>query len=238
VEGCLDINASNFDLNADRACTDCCTYPSLFLTLSQKWADSNFFLTDTLLDIHDHPYRINDLKYYLSSWAWFGTDQQWYTVDSAQITCNGNVIRYTPDITLIDATQFNYTLGTFHQSPDIDSIRFLFGLAETFGCLNDTTAPVILSDKSPLWDKTLQSLATVRLVLQPDISSPDLDTLFIHSSQDIRMDYDQELQPGFSTTLNLTVDYSKWFANADIQYLPSFALSVNNGLSGSITKTP
>jgi hypothetical protein len=238
VEGCLDINASNFDLNADRACPDCCTYPSVFLTLSQKWVDRNFALTDTLRDIHDRPYRINDLKYYLSSWTWYGTDHQWHTVDSAQITCNGNIIHYTPDILLIDAKQFNYTLGTYHQSPDIDSIRFLFGLSESFGCLNDSAAPVILSDKSPLWDSPVQSLATVRLVLQPDISSTDLDTIFIHYQQVFGMNYDLILQPGFSTTFKLTVDYFKWFGNADIQDLNSFAVSIQSGVNGSFTRTP
>ena len=36
-EGCLDYRARNFDLDADKGCADCCTYPSLYVDLNHYW---------------------------------------------------------------------------------------------------------------------------------------------------------------------------------------------------------
>ena len=42
-EGCLDYRASNFDFDADKACADCCTYPSLYVDLNHFWQDTALF---------------------------------------------------------------------------------------------------------------------------------------------------------------------------------------------------
>ena len=37
TEGCLDVRATNFDLDADEGCADCCTYPELSLRFENVW---------------------------------------------------------------------------------------------------------------------------------------------------------------------------------------------------------
>jgi len=240
VEGCLDIAAANFDLNADRACQDCCTYPSISISLSQKWSDRNFSTTDTLFDSNGEPFIINDLKYFLSSWSWFGSDNLTYTVDSAEIACNASMLRYTPDIILVDSRQFLYTLGTIRESPFIDSIQLKLGLLPAFDCIDETSAntPTVLSDKSALWNHQLSSRAALRVVLQRNLSIETFDTVFIHTCQNLNMGYDLDLKPGIQTTLNLSVNYALWFSNVDIQNLNSFETSILAGIPGSIFKTP
>jgi hypothetical protein len=38
--GCLDPDATNYDLQADQACPDCCSYPTLSLRVSPLWDDN------------------------------------------------------------------------------------------------------------------------------------------------------------------------------------------------------
>ncbi len=241
VEGCLDIAASNFDFSADKACDGCCTYPSLSISLSQKWNERNFSTTDTLMDINGHPYKITDLKYYLSSWSWKDAGNMKYTVDSAMIKCsNGDLLHYTPDIVSVDSKQFQYTLGATRNSPTIDSVFLKLGLIPALDCVDPagTNTPPVLADESPLYDAGTSSRAAIRLVLQRDTSLLIYDTLFIHTSQDLRLTYDLSFKTGLNTTLNLSVNYANWFSGVDIQVLGSFEQSILAGIPGSIFKTP
>ncbi len=240
VEGCLDVAAANFDLNADRACQDCCTYPVISISLSQKWNDRNFSTADTLLDSNGKLYRINDLKYFLSSWSWIDSGNITYTVDSAEIACNDHILRYTPDIILVDSRQFLYALGTIHKSPTMDSIQLKLGLLPALDCIDeiDSNTPSILSDKSALWNHQLSSRAALRIVLQRDITMETFDTVFIHACENINLGYDLDLKPGIATTLNLSVNYALWFSHVDIQNLNSFETSILTGIPGSLFKTP
>jgi len=240
IEGCLDLYASNFDLNAEKSCTDCCTYPSVSLILSQKWEDRNFSVSDIFYDGSDQPFRIIDLKYFLSSWSWLGIDKLRYTVDSTDFNCNNSIITLTPDHLLIDSRQFNYTLGTYHYSPDLDSLFFMFGLQPGLQCNLDTTSELTtnLSIKSPLWDPSTTTLATLRLILQPDTSDANLDTFYLHDLRVISLDFDQDIKPGFTSSLGLTVDYAQWFSQANIHDTSSIRASILAGLKESIIKTP
>lgn len=242
VEGCLDIAAANFDFSADRSCEDCCTYPLLSISLSQKWNDRNFSTTDTvnlLKDTNGLVYKINDIKYFLSSWAWLDSDLHIYTVDSAEISCNDGFLSYTPDIILVDSRQFQYTLGTIRQSPLIDSIDFKLGLLTDLDCIDATSTgiPPVFSSSSPLWDKLTGTRASIRLVLQRDTSIQTLDTVYIHTLQSIRLGYDLNFVTGLPTTLKVTVDYAKWFSNVDVHDLNSFQTSILNGVIDSFSKT-
>ena len=52
IEGCLDVRATNFDLNADRSCPDnCCEYPELRLKLLHRYQQIDTYGLD--LAFHD-----------------------------------------------------------------------------------------------------------------------------------------------------------------------------------------
>ena len=70
-EGCLDINATNFDVEADINCPDCCTFPMLQLDYQHKaeTADTtiNFsYESITYQDGAGNPFRVRSVQYYLS----------------------------------------------------------------------------------------------------------------------------------------------------------------------------
>lgn len=71
-EGCLDIEASNFDVDADNPCLDCCDYPQLSLFISHKLQESDtnkVFKTDSVYQLpHDttHLLKVKKVFFYLS----------------------------------------------------------------------------------------------------------------------------------------------------------------------------
>jgi len=239
IEGCLDPNASNFDFTAEQDCDGCCTYPFMTFTLSQKWNNENFSTADTLYDLNQNPYKIVDIRYFLSSWTWKGVDNAAYTVDSTEADCAGHKLRYTKDINAIESRIFIYLLGNYRQAPVIDSVNFHMGLVEDFECLDDTlsSTPDILTPASPLWNPHTEDLSTMRLVVNRNIVDSVFDTVFIDLHQLFSVSYPHILARGADYSFLLTVNYAMWFEQVDISDLNSFSSSITQGLEGSITRT-
>lgn len=239
IQGCLDINAENFNLNAEQSCDGCCTYPSLSLSLTQKWGDRNFANTDTLYDMNGQPYKINSLVYFLSDWTWEDDQDNQFHVDSITVTCNDGNLTYSPDNLPIDLEQFTYTLGMIRQAPIIDSLRFIMGLTQDFSCLDSENpgTPLELSDQSPLWNSQTASLETMRLIIQRDTSVASFDTIFISDEFITTLAYPFEFIPGEDSQFMLTVDYSLWFQDVNTADLASFRQSIISNFTGSISQT-
>jgi hypothetical protein len=66
VEGCLDVNASNLDLDADFACLndDCCTYPTLSLSVTHRYNGEEIRTDSFYRDAANNQFRLNRLRYY------------------------------------------------------------------------------------------------------------------------------------------------------------------------------
>jgi hypothetical protein len=240
VEGCLDVGAVNFDLDADRACEECCQFPVLSISLSQKWNDRNFTTEDTLYDIHQVPYMVKDLRYYLSSFSWFDAGGAVYTVDTTVIRCGASALPYTSDIIEIESRRFSYNLDTFHVFPIIDSLRFDVGCLDRFDCVDegDMLTPAVLSGASPLWDSLSMQRASVRIVLQKDLMSQQLDTVYLRLCHKEHISYNASFQPGKNQVMDITVNYALWFEGFDTAELFSLETSLNAGIPGSFTRTP
>ena len=48
IEGCLDVDASNYNVMADNMCEDCCQLPQINIIFSYRNDGQNFNLGDTL----------------------------------------------------------------------------------------------------------------------------------------------------------------------------------------------
>ena len=239
-EGCLDIAAENFDLSADKSCAGCCTYPSISLSLSQKWGTRNFHTDSLYHDFKNMPFYIRDLDYFMSSFAWEDTDLTSYTIDSTEIQCGADVIRYTPDIVQVDARRFVYLLDSIRVFPFIEALNFKVGVVPELNCVDETDddTPLVLSDASPLWDTLANARSAIRVVLQTDTSVLSLDTVYIHTCLPVSLPYFEEFEPGRDKVLNLTVDYSLWFSTFDKMNLNSLTPSLITGIPVSFSRTP
>lgn len=240
VEGCLDVNAKNFDLNGERPCNDCCTYPSMQLSLTQKWNDENFNNADTLLDPQSQPYIITDLRYFLTTWSWIDDEGNQSTVDSVEVDCNGSKWKYTPDILIIDTRKFLYTLGTIRVAPLLVSVHASLGLTEDYTCLDktDPKTPAAVTDQSPLWNAQSGKLEAIRLIVRRSLDLETLDTVYVDVHFDTTLVYDYQLENGKDSPLALSVNYAQWFKDVNVMDLSSFETSISNNIAGSIIPTP
>lgn len=66
VIDCTDPDATNFNILADEACPECCTYPSFSIDVDRVWADSAFSLNDTLPDGAGNDFRLLSFRVYLT----------------------------------------------------------------------------------------------------------------------------------------------------------------------------
>lgn len=237
-QGCLDIYASNFELSAEKECDDCCLYPALNVSLSQLWGDVNLDVMEPVVDMDGDSFMIVDLKYFLSSWVLYGVNDDQYTVDSVLLSCTPPVV-YNPDIIVADVRQFNYQLGIIRTAPDIDSLCVSLGLETSYPCiLPDTTnAFVELTTRSPLWDPSVNALRTMRLVVQRDLQSLSLDTIYIDHMAREAFALPLTFERGKNTSLKVTVNYQQWFSGADAQDVNSFGPAIIAGFPGSIYAT-
>lgn len=238
--GCLDTAASNYDLDAERSCDDCCTYPNLTLTLSQKWADRNFNAADTFFDSNQNPYLLLDIKYFLSSWKLTGDQGQLLAVDSTTIECNGTDFNFIPDQVIIDSRQFNYTIGTIRTSPLIDTVMFKVGIEPGIQCATTSidSLPGQLTKNSSLFDKDEAALAAVRLIVRRFVPEAVDDTLYIHTCLPVTLPLTLGPSPGENAHLEVTVDYATWFEGVNANDLQTFISTTMNHAIESFYATP
>lgn len=239
VDGCLDIAAENFDLEADRQCESCCRYPSMSLLLTQRWGDSNFQTSNTLYDINQKPYYIRDLKYILSSFSWEDSDNILYTIDSSLVDCGEQKIGYTRDLLQIDSRIFNYVLDTIRLFPHIQTLNLKLGWPPELECVDETDneLPVVFQNTNPLWDMTTGQRAALRLIVQRDTAIQTLDTMFIHTCRQLQLPYDIGLPVGVDAKFDLSVDYAKWFMSVDKNNPGTFVTSILDNIDGSFIRT-
>jgi len=238
-EGCLDPGASNYDLEAERACGDCCKYPTISVEWSPKWNTGNFNVLDTLRDTHGQAFLIRDLRFLVEAWSWADPLGGLYTADSSEIACGGTLEPWLADYNLLVPTQFVYTFGTIRHFPEVAALRFTLGTGRDYSCLEDSgSLPSYLAASGSLWDRITDSRASLRLVLQPDPFDEATDTLYWHGVIPVEIPYEGSLERGRAARFRLTADYARWFASGDVTDPASFLLSLETGIEGSVTATP
>jgi len=242
TEGCLDIEATNFDASADEQCESCCNYPQLKLSIfhaietqSSIMEDSCiFFSADAALTNDDSTtfFQIKNMFYYLSDFRLtLSTGDVVQVSDSIQLNILEDAVTLAEkdtmvidDFLLVKRTAFNYTLGEFIAPGNYEKIQFKVGLNSRL----NTTNPDTLSSTHPLGISAdsmhtgfrssgyvLQKFELVRDTMNlPDSKTYDILDPFSNTIE-ISLDYPFTLAPGFDATLPLKVNYSKWLSGID-----------------------
>ncbi|MEL6719310.1 MAG: hypothetical protein AAFP82_11385, partial [Bacteroidota bacterium] len=95
MEGCLDVNATNFDVAADRECEDCCTYPLLRLAVQHVYT-AKVLEKDTLVRFNlDKPYTLDSINFFSL------TDLRYYISEIKLVRENGDLVDIEEEVEVI-----------------------------------------------------------------------------------------------------------------------------------------
>lgn len=222
VEGCLDIEASNFDPTADRDC--CCTYPSLLMNLTYRAGEANFSLNtpyemnggDTVV-FRRAAFYVSDVKVFQGAFEAVPQDTFFvYSVSNNRL----DSIEYIGNFALVNRSGFSVNLGSFREEGLFDKVQFRIGLNDD---LNDQPIDQ-LTGRSRLAIQA-DSMHTFSdegfLFLKFEVYIPSLDREFEltldGSAGPIIFEGPIEMvsQIGFDKSFRLTIDYLDWIDGID-----------------------
>ena len=234
-EGCLDIDATNFDVSADKPCESCCTYPNLKISIFHSLSTTGIIQVDscinhsgdsTLTNGDNNFFQIKDMSFYLSDFQLVMSDGTEVEVEDT-ITLNvfddlsGTTFKDTlvkDDFVLVERGTFSYTVGEFRTPGLYSKIRFKVGLDPQVNTTNDTllTSSHPLSDDQELHFTTreegyiLQQFNIVRDTTDlPDTESIQIGKEYFTTIQ-VELDYSQSFEPGFDIEIPIKVKYGEW----------------------------
>jgi hypothetical protein len=139
--GCLDTRATNFDLDADEACPDCCTFPQLRVRFDNIWSYQDTMVAlrlDTFyVDANNNPFRLQRIRFYWSDLQLQLSSGETLTItDSLDLSiANGSdtsmlTVRDDYLFADIDRATRNVTLNTIEPSGVLTSLMATFGIQE------------------------------------------------------------------------------------------------------------
>ncbi|WP_367388527.1 MbnP family protein [Lewinella sp. LCG006] len=243
--GCLDTRATNFDLDADEACPDCCTFPKLSIRFDNTWTYPDEMVSlrlDTFyIDANNHPFRIQRIRFYWSDLELQLSNGETLTItDSLDLSiANGtdtSMITVRDDYLFadIDRATRSVTLKTLAPSGELASLKATFGIKDPVNKAVTTS----VSNSHPLAPKTGQmnlGAATGYIFAKIEYfqDTTAIDTvpriINIYGSDFIR-----ELQldlpvpttfiEGFNPVLVIENDISRWFSGIDVRQTDTTAL--------------
>jgi len=236
VEGCLDINAVNYQVEADEQCPDCCQYPQIKLDILHKVVlpDTSFNLQYDVeyRDGAGNPFRISRLEFYLTDVQLLRPNGDSVgVVDTLLLPVADpdgvvELVEVKDNFALIDPEFFGQqSMGRIQAEGTLAAMRFTLGVKEPAASI----APAAYPDEHPLAEESLYlEQEATRLMSRIQVYRIENTSDTIRS--DIRIPGPGNLlfpnlplqpssiflDPGFSPRIILQVDYLSWFDGVDL----------------------
>lgn len=257
-EGCLDVRSTNFDIDADRECDNCCVYPQLKLVFEHKLSpDSAANLTYTTAIYKDgagNAFRVKDIQFYISNARLVRQDG---TEVSPTDSLNVNIKptgseaiakKITDNVGLINRNNFSPAeMGEFITTGAFNKIRFTIGLKDVLNQVIPTSLPDSLVSH-PLENTAMYVNTDTGFVfnrLQLFNNSNQTDTTFTTFKVlnpnfiDIELPLTANIIEGFHVRVIIRIDYLRWFAGVNLKNDPAatVATKITENLRNSFSVT-
>lgn len=128
-EACLDVLASNYDVSADDACPDCCTYPKLKLEIQHFVKDSVYNFDSIYTNDLNQTFKILDVRYYVHGFELFNKDSGKKVVLET-IKNQDSTLIIPDDIKIYRSVDASIEIGSLRDSGTYDSLTFYLGLKD------------------------------------------------------------------------------------------------------------
>jgi hypothetical protein len=236
TEGCLDIDATNYNASADEPCDDCCSFPNLNLKITYTVTTQGTFGEDSIVNhsasftfnnLADNFFQIDGMEFYLSDFQLVMSDGSIAeVVDEMTFMIYDDAILQTSkdttvkdDFVLIKRSSPNYTIGEFRRPGTYVELRFRVGIDERLSSIDTDT----LASSHPLSSDNLMHFEMrdsgfvyqeFSLVKDTLTNSTEIEVYQIGketaNSVQVILPFFVELEPGFDMEIPLKVNYSTW----------------------------
>ncbi|MBT8219116.1 MAG: hypothetical protein KJP00_04800 [Bacteroidia bacterium] len=218
-EGCLDSNATNFDVHADENC--CCTFPSITVGVNQVVGDEDFSSDSIYVNDLGERFRILESSFYISGFKLeFENGSETSILDTLLIEIpegSGAEIELEDNYNLVYGTSSAFAPGTIGLSGEVAFVSFVVGV----DALANMAIPDQFQDTHPLGSNNSdlhfiegEGYVFNRIDILPvDLPSGDTVSIVIYGDdhlQSVQMNADFSVIPGLNTILGIDVDYGKW----------------------------
>ena len=244
VQGCLDPDATNFELSSDEPCTkaitssNCpCRYANLIFGADYKIAGKTQKGIDTfynwntnyvLKNAASQTYFLKDVAFYLSDIQLVREDGEVvYPIDSIVIPIKKSAIdtpnvKVRKDFTLIHNNNFTYTIGAFSQNGIFQKLKFKIGLQDPVNQASTLNKRKIPNDNilniDSLYLKNTFNHYTGSVSYQSDTSKIGKITNFkFKKDLEIELPFPTNAvyAKGADVRVRLLIDFSQWFQDVD-----------------------
>ena len=220
-EGCLDALASNFQIDSDIGCGDCCEYPQLTFTVKHLYDTLNFNLGSVYSNGLGQTFIPRSITFYVSD-VTLKQGDDWLAVDESILINNGQTnIEQPDDVAVISRSGFEFGIGDFLKAGNYTGLRFSIGL----------NAPEFTGGQQTEYEDSNHPLDTVDNELWSDAESYlmyDLDILVDSAVLDtvtytavaapslaIELAIDVFKVRGEKLSIPLAINYQRWFQDID-----------------------
>jgi hypothetical protein len=235
-ESCLDIRASNFDLEGDIPCEDCCEYPLLELKFLHRNVLADTILTigysdSTYFDGADNPFRIKNIKYYISNMRLVATDGTEAQVNE-EIEINtpqNGLVTFKDDFLLVNGSLSSFlTAGSFSEIKTYNKIRFSLGLDNSLESVDPATLPdnhvLTVNQDSSMFDYQNGYYLLANIEIFKDTTAIDtiprlLEIGAFVGPEEIELSFPEDiiLPEGFNFQITLQIDAPSWFESSNVR---------------------
>jgi len=188
-EGCMDANASNFDVSADKDC--CCTYPRMGLQFEYYNGDK-LLSQAPLIDVDGDTITLSKLTFYVSGLHWKDAEDKEIRSDKRLwlfLSPNNfnDSTRSIDDYYLIEAHNARIQDFTFTRPFSLKSLALTIGVADSALAnqpwyMKNANHP-LAGKKDNMYDFDAGQYRTLRMAYSIKNSQTDPDTVYVDSGQ-------------------------------------------------------
>jgi len=236
TNGCLNIDATNYDASADEPCDDCCTFPNLSLRITHSITTQGIINQDSCINhsadstfnnLSNNFFQIKGMEFYLSDFQLIMDngdiseveDKMTFMIYDNAISQTNKDTTIKDDFILVKRNAFNYEVGEFRKPGTYVELRFKVGIDEKLSSIDVDT----LASSHPLSSDNLLHFSTrdsgfvyqkFSLIADTLTNSNEITTYQIGKETDnsvqVSLPLFGELEPGFDVQIPIKVNYSTW----------------------------
>jgi len=233
VEGCLDLAATNFDVNADKACMGCCEFPELTLAFQHRALpaykpDTSFsFKYDTPYSVFpdtSHKFTVQRIRFFISNFKLVKENgEEVGVLDSLELEAPAGMNVVVEDnFAKVDRDIFQANkIGSFVTQGVFRKIRFTLGLAPELLNTDPESVPAghpLSVEQDSINFENGIGYIPLLIQLKKDVFPAAPSTkfkIFEPLQVDLKLQEPFEMKVGFNLAVSLQINYLAWFAGVD-----------------------